>query len=115
LLQALQDAPIAVLAGSIVNWDVALEDSFSLIVFLTVPTEISVARLAEREMQRFGRVAPTFLAWAAQYDQGNLQGRSRSRHEAWLAKRGCPILRIDGDTSMEYRLEQVLGVLNLTS
>ena len=53
-MQALQKAPSSVLAGSILNWGVALEDSFSLIVFLTVPADIRVARLREREIQRFG-------------------------------------------------------------
>jgi hypothetical protein len=115
LLQALRTHSTAVLAGSILNWGVELEDSFSLIVFLTVPAEIRVARLSEREIQRFGRADPTFLAWAAQYDQGILEGRSLSKHEAWLAKRSCPVLRIDGDTSTEYRLTQVLGILNSSS
>jgi hypothetical protein len=115
LVQALQKAPSSVLAGSILNWGVALEDSFSLIVFLTVPAEIRVTRLRERERQRFGRVDPTFLTWAAQYDQGTLEGRSLAKHEAWLAKRSCPVWRIDGDTSTDSRLAQVLGVLHPTS
>jgi len=115
LLQALRNASITVLAGSIVNWGVELEDSLSLIVFLTVPAQIRVARLREREMQRFGRVDPAFLAWAAQYDEGTLEGRSLSKHEAWLAKRSCPVLRIDDDTSTECRLARVLDVLNPTS
>jgi len=108
LLQAWPIGSPGVLAGSVMNWGVELEDSFSLIVFLTVPAEIRVARLQERETQRSGRADPAFLAWAAQYDQGTLEGRSRSRHEAWLAKRSCPVLRIDGDTSTDGRLAQVL-------
>jgi adenylate kinase family enzyme len=112
LLQALQTASSTVLAGSILNWGVELEDSFSLIVFLTVPAQIRVARLKERETRRFGRVDPAFLAWAAQYDEGAMAGRSRSKHEVWLAKRSCPVLRIDGDTSTADRLAQVLGVFN---
>jgi adenylate kinase family enzyme len=115
LLQALQNATPTVLAGSILSWGVELEDSFSLIVFLTVPAEIRVVRLREREIQRFGLVDPAFLAWAAQYDAGTLEGRSLSKHEAWLAKRSCPVLRIDGDMSTECRLAQVLGVLKESS
>jgi hypothetical protein len=53
-----------------------LEESLSLVVFLTVPAEIRVARLGERELRRFGRVDPAFFAWAAQYDEGRLDGRS---------------------------------------
>jgi len=108
LLQALQNASLAVLAGSILDWGLELEDSFSLIVFLTVPAEIRVARLREREVQRFGRADPDFLAWAAQYDEGTQGGRSLSKHEAWLAKRSCPVLRVDGDMSTECRLALVL-------
>jgi hypothetical protein len=115
LLEALQNASPTVLAGSILSWGLELEDSFSLIVFLTVPAEIRVARLREREMRRLGRVDPAFLAWAAQYDEGALGGRSLSRHEAWLAKRNCPVLRISGDTATEDRLARVLGVLNSTT
>ena len=115
LLQALRQASTTVLAGSILNWGVELEDSFSLIVFLTVPAQIRVTRLREREMRRFGSVDPAFLAWAAQYDEGTLEGRSLSKHEAWLAKRSCPVLRIDDDTSTECRLARVLDVLNPTS
>ena len=68
-------------------------------------------RLREREIRRFGRVDPAFLAWAAQYDEGPLEGRSLSKHQAWLAKRRCTVLRLDGDTSTEWRLGRVLGAL----
>lgn len=115
LLQALRQASTTVLAGSILNWGVELEDSFSLIVFLTVPAQIRVTRLREREMRRLGSVDPAFLAWAAQYDEGTLEGRSLSKHEAWLAKRTCPVLRIDGDTTTDCRLARVLSALNSAS
>jgi hypothetical protein len=115
LLQDVRDAPRAVVSGSIMNWGAELEDSLSLIVFLTVPAKIRVARLREREMQRFGCVDPTFLAWAAQYDEGRQEGRSLARHEAWLATRSCPVLRLDGDLSTECRLGRVLAVLDLAS
>jgi adenylate kinase family enzyme len=100
-------APTAVIAGSIMNWGTPLEDCFSLVVFLTVPAEIRVARLTQREQKRFGHADPVFLAWAAQYDEGRLDGRSRQRHERWLEQRRCPVLRIDGDTSVQDRLARV--------
>jgi adenylate kinase family enzyme len=111
LLQAWENASTAVLSGSVMNWGVELEDSFSLIVFLTVAAEIRVKRLRERETRRLGHADPAFLAWAAQYDEGPPEGRSRSKHEAWLARRSCAVLRIDGDTSTEWRLARVLGAL----
>jgi adenylate kinase family enzyme len=106
LLRDLGQSP-AVIAGSIMNWGTELEESLSLVVFLTVPAAVRVARLKERELRRFGRVAPAFLEWAAQYDEGRLDGRSLQRHERWLAQRCCSVLRIDGDTSIQDRLARV--------
>jgi adenylate kinase family enzyme len=106
LLRDLGQSP-AVIAGSIMNWGTELEESLSLVVFLTVPAAVRVARLEERELRRLGRVDPAFLAWAAQYDEGRLDGRSLQRHERWLAQCSCSVLRIDGDTSIRDRLTRV--------
>jgi adenylate kinase family enzyme len=114
LLRDLTQSP-AVIAGSIMNWGAELEESLSLVVFLTVPAEIRVARLSERELSRFGRVDPAFLAWAAQYDEGRLDGRSLQRHERWLAQRRCLVLRIDGDTSTQDRLARVCALAGIPS
>jgi hypothetical protein len=37
-----------------------------------------------------------FILWAAHYDDGTLPGRSRPKHEKWLAGLGRPVLRLDG-------------------
>lgn len=113
IMQDLKETPVAVIAGSVMGWGAALEDSFSLIVFLTVPSNLRVERLRKREIQRFGRVDPEFLKWAAQYDLGELKGRSLSRHMEWLARRHCAVLPIDGDVSTEDRLARVLHALNV--
>jgi len=111
LTGALASVERAVVAGAVAEWGRELEDSFSLIVFLTVPAAVRVDRLRARDVARYGRVDDAFLAWAAQYDEGRLAGRSRARQEAWLAGRATRILRLDGDLSTEQRLEAVLGVL----
>ena len=111
LLQALDVTTHAIISGSILNWGLELEDSLSLIVFLSVPAEIRVARLKARETRLYGSVDPQFLAWAAQYDEGKMSGRSRERHEQWLAKRTCPVLRIDGDTSTADRVGRVRAAI----
>jgi thymidylate kinase len=98
----------AVLAGSIDGWDRELEDSFDLIVFLYLATEMRLARLRSRETQRFGAVDAEFLDWAAQYDLGTREGRSLANQRAWLAARSCPILSIEGDRTIEERLRIVL-------
>jgi adenylate kinase family enzyme len=107
LLSDLSIAKSAVLSGSVVRWGVEIEDSFSAIVFLTLPAPIRVARLREREIARFGRVDDEFLNWAAQYDQGTMSGRSLAIHERWLSQRTCPIIRIDGDLTVEERIARI--------
>jgi adenylate kinase family enzyme len=102
----------AVVSGSIMNWGLSLEDSFALIVFLTVPAPIRVERLRARELERFGRIDPEFLEWAAQYDEGYMEGRSLSKHERWLSARRSKVLRIDGDLTVEERQRQVLHELS---
>jgi len=107
LIRDLQDAPRAVVSGSVLNWGVEVEDGFDLIVFLYVPPEVRVARLREREMRLFGRINPDFLAWAAQYDSGPPEGRSLQRHQAWLKQRRCPVRWIDGDVPLDEALISV--------
>ncbi|MEJ7602223.1 MAG: AAA family ATPase [Kofleriaceae bacterium] len=104
----LERAPDAIVSGSIMNWGSVLEDSFELIVFLTLAAELRVARLEVRERETLGRVDHAFLEWAAQYDDGPPSGRSRARHEAWLAARAAHVLRIDGETSVAERVRRVL-------
>jgi len=77
------------------------------VIFLLVPTELRLARLAEREHRRCGPEALTpggalhahyvaFLTWAAAYDAGGDDMRSRGWHERWLAALPCPYMRLDG-------------------
>jgi adenylate kinase family enzyme len=112
IMRDLGAAPDCVLAGSIVDWGVGLEDSFALIVFLTVPAAIRVERLRARELLQLGHADPAFLDWAAQYDEGRLEGRSRPKHERWLAARGCPVLRIDGEVALEDSTARVIEAMS---
>ena len=106
-----------VVSGSLCGWgDVAIP-LFELVVFLTIPHDIRMARLRQRELQRFGeRILPggdmyessqAFLAWAASYDNGGLDIRSRRRHEEWLSTLPCPMLGFEG----AYIIEELLAVL----
>jgi adenylate kinase family enzyme len=111
ILRDLHAAADCVLSGSIVDWGAELEDSISLIVFLTVPAAIRVERLRIREIEQLGHADPAFLEWAAQYDEGRLEGRSRAKHERWLAARRCPLLRIDGEVTVEDSTARVLDAI----
>ena len=84
-----------VLSGSLDSWGDELLHLFDLVVFLRVPTEIRMARLRERETRR-GILDEDFIEWASHYDDGTREGRSLPRHEAWLKRLHCPVLRLDG-------------------
>jgi adenylate kinase family enzyme len=106
-----------VVSGSLCGWgDVAIP-LFELVVFLSIPRDVRMARLRQREHKRFGeRILPggdmyeqsqAFLAWAASYDDGRLDIRSRQRHDQWLGTLPCPILCFEG----AYTSEEHLAVL----
>jgi uridine kinase len=112
LRAALAQQPRLVLAGSIMDWDAAIEDGFDLIVFLHMPTEVRIARLRTREVARFGRADPAFIEWAAAYDEGTAEGRSLARHQAWLQARSGPVLRLTGDLALSDALAQTLAAID---
>ena len=112
IVDALKGSPDgAVVAGSVVDWGSEVEDAFALIVFLTVPAELRIERLKRREESTLGSIDLNFLAWAAQYDDGHMPGRSLAIHEHWLAQRSSKILRIEGNGSVEDSLRRISDFL----
>lgn len=97
-----------VLSGSVCSWGQELETSFDLVVFLVVPTEVRIQRLVERETRELSYTNQEFIEWARQYDEGKLSGRSRALHEKWLSQLHCPILRFDGNHSVDDCLATIL-------
>ena len=97
-----------VVSGSLTNWGPEVEDDFDAIVFLYLASDIRVARIEQREIERYGRADPAFLTWAASYDNKPSEGRSLEKHNRWLAQRSCPILRLEGDLTVEQRYQQLL-------
>jgi hypothetical protein len=112
ILEGLRKHTSSVVSGSVMNWGAELEDGFALIVFLILNADIRVARLRERELSQLGRLDEKFLEWTAQYEEGRLSGRSRARHEKWLSERSCPVLRLDGDMSVQERVRRVVEKLS---
>jgi adenylate kinase family enzyme len=106
-----------VLSGSLCGWGDVTIPLFELVVFLAIPQDIRMERLHRREHARFGErilpggdmyeVSQAFLAWAASYDEGGLDIRSRRRHDQWLSTLPCPMLCFEG----EYSIEEHLAVL----
>jgi adenylate kinase family enzyme len=111
-------APAWVLSGSMCPWGDSLMSRLDLVVFLTVPTELRMTRLHAREVARYGQtpLAPggdryaqfqAFAAWAASYDTGGLDKRSRARHEEWITRLQCPVLRLSGAMPTENQLSAI--------
>ena len=111
LAEVLARHPRLVVAGSIDGWGEPVESAFDAIVFLNAPTEVRLARLREREVTRYGQADADFIAWAAQYETGGLPGRSRPRHEAWLAGRTCSVIRLDSTRPVADLVAQVRDAL----
>ena len=118
LRRALAESPSWVLSGSLCGWGDPLIPDFDLVVFLAVPTGVRLARLRAREVQRYGReaIAPggalhgsssEFLDWAARYDTGGPEMRSRAMHEVWLATLPGATLRLEGDRPVADQLGQI--------
>jgi adenylate kinase family enzyme len=118
LTQSLAMSQSWILSGSICGWGDAIMHQFDLVIFLSLPADVRIRRLRAREAQRFGAaaVAPggsmhrqhdEFIQWAAAYDDGDLNIRSRRLHEKWMVKLACPILRLDGEMPTESQLELI--------
>lgn len=106
------------LSGSLCGWGDPVIPLFELAVFMSAPTEVRLARLRARELERFGAeaLAPggamhtnhgAFMDWAATYETGGPEMRSRAMHEAWLSTLPCPSLGLDGVEAVETLVEKV--------
>jgi len=111
-----------ILSGSLESWGDAIIPALDLVVFLTTPRETRLRRLRAREATHFGAdaVAPggwrhkeceEFIEWASHYEAGDREGRSLSRHQAWLAKLPCPNLRLDGSRPLPELVAEVCTAL----
>jgi len=106
-----------VLSGSADGWGEIAIDGADLILFMTTPTPVRLARIRRREAEKFGaRVKPggdmhhnhtEFLKWAASYDEPYFGGRSLARHRNWLAGRREPVLELSGAKPVEELLTSV--------
>jgi adenylate kinase family enzyme len=118
LKAALKKSPKWVLSGSLCGWGDPLIPEFDLAIFIAVEREVRMSRLRAREIERYGSeaIAPgggmhrahrAFIDWAASYEDGGLETRSRAVHEAWIENLPCPILRLEGDRSPDEQLMKV--------
>jgi adenylate kinase family enzyme len=111
-----------VLSGSLDGWGDPIIPYFDLVVFLYTASEVRLQRLRAREARRFGSdvVAPgawrhqeteEFIEWASHYDAGDREGRTFEKHQVWLAKLPCPVLRLDGARPLPELVKEVVAAI----
>jgi adenylate kinase family enzyme len=107
-----------ILSGSMDSWSDPFISKFDLVIFLEANAPLREQRLRGREANKFGdRILPGgdmhehheyFIKWAIQYDEGLLGGRSRVRHEKWLLKLKCPVVRFINEQNQEALLNRAV-------
>jgi len=113
----MQQHPKCVISGSLCDWGDIFIPRFDLVVFIDTPTEIRIARLRQREYERYGeRIRENgdmyaehiaFIAWAKTYDTNSPPERCRALHEEWLKRLPCPLLRVDGTRPVDELLGKI--------
>lgn len=105
-----------ILSGSLCGWGDVFIPLFDLVVFLYLPRDVRMHRLQAREKERYGDdILPggprhaeysALIEWAGKYDDGGPEIRSKRGHEEWLRKLKCPVLRLEGDISLDEKLRR---------
>ncbi len=116
LAETLASYTDTVVSGSLVSWGESWKQAFDAVIFLWIPKEVRLARLRNREWERYGNVIfddperhsayLAFLEWAQGYDETGYPGRSRANHEAWIASADLPTLRLEGDFTRTERVDR---------
>lgn len=104
-----------VICGSLVDWGDELIPFFTLAIRVETDTAIRIARLRKRERENFGsridmsgdmyETHRDFIDWAASYDNGGLDMRSKSKHDEWQKKLQCRQILLDGSLPLEKNFE----------
>lgn len=104
-----------VISGSLVGWGDELIPLFTLAIRVATDTAIRIDRLKKRERERFGSRVDLggdmyeshqeFLDWAASYDNGDINMRSKSKHDEWQKQLQCQKILLDGSLAVEKNFE----------
>lgn len=114
-----------VISGSLVNWGNELIPFFSFVVRLVTDADIRIIRLKEREKRKFGtRIEKggdmyqhhlEFIEWAAGYDDGGTNMRSKAQHDEWQKLLKCKQVVLNGNDDLEYNWRQIKNYLTSSS
>lgn len=112
-----------VLSGALCGWGDSFKSYFDLVIFLWIPQDIRMERLQQKEFQRYGNeILPggnkraqyeQLMEWASLYDHSGMEVRSKTLHESWIADLTCPVWGIEGDSTVQERVEITLEYLRL--
>jgi len=119
LQKGLEQSDAWVLSSALCGWGDVFISKFEFVVYLWLPPDIRLARIRERETQRYGdeRLAPgrdlnvvfeKFLNWAAAYDEAGENKRNRASELLWLQKLACPVLKIGEEMPLNVLVDYVL-------
>lgn len=121
LAEALDAHPRWVLSGSLCVWGDIFIPRFELAVFLHIPHEVRMARIMARERERYAdAIKPggamhaqhlEFIEWARKYDTADESMRSRVLHQKWITTLPCPVIRLEGELTLEQRIAHLVASL----
>lgn len=110
-----------VISGSLTDWGDELIPYFTLAVRIETPTDIRMERLRQRERTRFGSRIDVggdmyehhleFIEWAAAYDTGGIDMRSKVKHDEWQKLLMCRVIEVDGSRKLEENFENIRAYL----
>ncbi len=106
-----------VIAGSLVGWGDELILLFTLAIRIKTDTSIRIDRLKIREREKYGSRIDIggdmhdnhieFINWAASYDNGGINMRSKAEHDKWQKQLLCPIIQVDGSIPVRDNYELI--------
>jgi adenylate kinase family enzyme len=111
------------LSGFVVSWGDAFIPLFTLAIFVTLPRDIRLGRLHERERQRYGKriddggdmheISKAFMEWAALYDTAGTEVRSLVMHEDWIKRLECPVIRVQSLKAVDKLADELIRQIML--
>lgn len=106
-----------VISGSLVDWGDELIPLFTLAIRVENDTKIRLERLKTRERERFGSRIDyggdmyehhvEFINWAASYEDGGINMRSKVKHDDWQRQLICPLILVDGSMPIMVNFELI--------
>lgn len=106
-----------VISGSLVGWGDELMPLFTQAIRIETAADIRLQRLKIREREKFGSRIDIggdmydnhmkFINWAASYDDGGMDMRSKRKHDHWEKQLGCPLILVDGSMPVSENFELI--------